>query len=54
MHFLTMIGLVLGAGVIVTDRYIHKLPNWVAVVLYTSAVVMILVGMILIRRTGGA
>ena len=46
MNVFIIIGIILGASVIVTDRYIHHLPNWLAIVLYTIAVIIIIVGMI--------
>ncbi|MBO4888107.1 MAG: hypothetical protein J5589_07335 [Firmicutes bacterium] len=51
MNIWIIIGIVLGAGVILTDRYIRHLPNWLAVVLYTIAVILILVGMIISRTS---
>ena len=49
MNVFIIIGLILGASVIVTDRYIHHLPNWLAVVLYMIAVALIIAGMIVSR-----
>ena len=49
MNILTTIGIVLGAGTIVTDRFIHKLPNWLAIVLFVAAWVLIIAGMIVSR-----
>lgn len=49
MNVFIIIGIILGASVIVTDRYIHHLPNWLAIVLYTLAVVLIITGMIVSR-----
>ena len=49
MNVFIIIGIILGASVIVTDRYIHHLPNWLAIVLYTMAVVLIITGMIVSR-----
>ena len=40
MNVFIIIGIILGASVIVTDRYIHHLPNWLAVVLYMIAVAL--------------
>ena len=37
-------GLVLGAGVIVTDRFLHLLPDWLAMVLFVMAWVVIIAG----------
>lgn len=50
MHFTTVIGLVLGAGTIVTDRFIHKIPNWLAIALYGAAVALMIAGAILTRN----
>ncbi|MBO4299306.1 MAG: hypothetical protein J5998_10940 [Clostridia bacterium] len=52
MPILTAIGIALGAGTIVTDRFIHKIPNWLAIVLYSAAVALILAGMIAARNAG--
>ncbi|MCR5443325.1 MAG: hypothetical protein K6E89_06190 [Sphaerochaetaceae bacterium] len=49
MNVFIIIGIILGASVIVTDRYIHHLPNWLAIVLYTLAVVLVITGMIVSR-----
>ena len=49
MNVLIIIGIILGASVIVTDRYIHHLPNWLSIVLYTLAVVLVITGMIVSR-----
>ena len=46
MNALIIIGVVLGGGTIVVDRYLYKLPNWLAIVLYAIAVIMIIAGMI--------
>ena len=42
----------LGAGTIIADRIRH-LPHWLAVTLYSAAVILFVVGMILSRRAGG-
>ncbi len=49
MNVLMIIGIVMGAVVLVTDRYIHHLPDWVAIVLYSLAVVLIIAGMIVAK-----
>lgn len=49
MNVFIIIGIILGASVIVTDRYIHHLPNWLAIVLYMIAVTLIIAGMIVSR-----
>ena len=49
MNVFIIIGIILGASVIVTDRYIHHLPNWLAIVLYTLAVVLVITGVIVSR-----
>ncbi len=50
MNTLTAMGIALGAGTIVTDRFIHKIPNWLAIVLYGAAVALIIAGAILTRN----
>lgn len=37
-------GLVLGAGVIVTDKFLHILPDWLSIVLFIAAWVLIITG----------
>ena len=49
MNVFIIIGIILGASVIVTDRFIHHLPNWLAIVLYMIAVALIIAGMIVSR-----
>ena len=49
MNVFIIIGIILGASVIVTDRYIHHLPNWLAIVLYMIAVALIIAGMVVSR-----
>ena len=38
------LGLALGAGVIATDRFLHLLPDWLAIVLFVIAWVLIIAG----------
>ena len=45
------IGFALGGGVIAFDHLIHTLPNWLAVVLYSAAVILFLVGMSISKKT---
>ncbi len=52
MSILTIIGIGLAAGVVVTDRFIHKLPQWLAIALFSAAWVMIIAGMIASRNAG--
>ena len=37
-------GLVLGAGVIVTDKFLHILPDWLSIVLFIVAWALIIIG----------
>ncbi len=50
MNIMIPIGIVLGAGTCVVDRFFYKLPDWLAIVLYTIAAIMIIAGMIIIRK----
>ena len=50
MNIMIVIGIVLGAGTGVVDRYFYRLADWLAIVMYTIAVVMIIAGMIVSRR----
>lgn len=38
------LGIVLGAGVIVTDKLLHLLPDWLSIVLFIAAWVLIVAG----------
>ena len=51
MNCLTMIGFILAGGVIATDHLIYRLPHWLAVILYTAAVVLFIAGMIVRKRS---
>ena len=51
MNIPLLIAFVLGGGTIAANR-IRELPHWLAVVLYTAAVALIIVGMIVSRKTG--
>ena len=53
MNIMIVIGIVLGAGTIVMNRIFYKLPNWLAIVLFTIAWIMIIAGMIITRKSVG-
>lgn len=42
-------GLVLGAGVIVTDKFLHILPDWLSIVLFIAAWALIIAGIFMER-----
>ena len=44
MSILTMIGIGLGVIVVVTDRFIHKVPHWLAIALFSAALALIIAG----------
>jgi hypothetical protein len=50
MNILIIIGILLGGGTILTDRYIMPLPNWLDIVLYVAAVILIIAGMIVSKH----
>ena len=52
MNTIILIGFVLGGGVIAFDHLIHGLPQWLAVVLYSIAVGLFIIGMLVSRRMG--
>lgn len=52
MNLMLIIGLLLAGGTIATDHLIHKLPQWLAIVLYTAAVALFVIGMIVSRQAG--
>ena len=49
MNALIIIGIILGASIMVTDRFIRNIPSRLAVVLYVVALVLIIAGMIVSR-----
>lgn len=49
MNIMIIIGIILGGGTVVVDRYLYKLPNWLAIVLFLIAWFMIIAGMIKTR-----
>ena len=51
MNILIVIGLVLAGGTIAYDHFIHELPQWLAIVLYSAAVILVVLGMIIRRKT---
>ncbi len=52
MNIYLILGFILAGGTILVDHMIRKLPHWLAVVLYTAAVVLFVVGMIVSRNAG--
>ena len=52
MHVMTLIGIVLGGATTVTDRVIHKIPNWLAVCLYGIALILMIAGLVVRRKAG--
>ena len=52
MNFPLLIAFVLGGGTIAANR-IRELPHWLAVILYTAAVTLFVIGMIVSRKEGG-
>ena len=52
MNAFIIAGIVLGGGTIVTDHFIHKLPQWLAIILFSAAVVLIIAGTIIQRKAG--
>ena len=51
MNLYIMIAFVLGAGTIAANRF-RELPHWLAVVLYTAAVVLFVIGMYISSKAG--
>ncbi|MBQ6974134.1 MAG: hypothetical protein IJQ17_04845 [Oscillospiraceae bacterium] len=51
MNILIIIGLVLAGGTIAFDHLIHELPQWLAILLYSAAVILFVLGMIMSRKT---
>ena len=53
MNIMIVIGIILGCGTIIVDRYFLKLPNWLAILLFAVAIVLIIAGMIITRKSAG-
>ncbi len=51
MNILIITGIVLAGGTIAFDHLIHELPHRSAVLLFTIAIIMILSGMIISRKS---
>ena len=51
MNILIIIGFVLAGGTIAFDHIIHELPRWLAILLYSAAVILFVLGMIISRKT---
>ncbi len=51
MNIMTIIGIVIGGSTIAIDRLLRKLPNWLAISLYIIAVILIIAGMIVSRKS---
>ena len=52
MSIAAIIGIALGVGVIAADRFIYRIPDWLAVILFAAAVLLIIAGMIASRNAG--
>ncbi len=52
MNILLIIAFVLGGGTIAANR-IRELHQWLAVVLYSAAVALFVIGMLVGRKAGG-
>lgn len=51
MNGMIVIGFLLGGGTIAFDRLIHKVPDLLAIVLYCAAIILIILGMLSIRKS---
>lgn len=51
MNILLIIAFVLGGGTIAANR-IRELPHWLAVILYTAAVALFVIGILISRKAG--
>ncbi|MBQ3159689.1 MAG: hypothetical protein IJR78_02845 [Clostridia bacterium] len=51
MNIFIIIAFILGGGVIAFDKLVHELPQWLAIVLYSGAVVLFIVGMIVSKKS---
>ena len=51
MNILIIIGFVLEGGTTAFEHLIHELPQWLAILLYSAAVILFVLGMIISRIT---
>lgn len=49
MNVLIIIGIILGAAVMITDRFIHRVPDLLAIILYSLGVILVIAGMIVAK-----
>ena len=47
MNIALIMGILLAGGTIAFDHLVHELPHWLAVVLYSIAVILFIIGMII-------
>lgn len=47
MKWFIKIGMLLISGTIVTNRFIHRVPDWLQITLYGIALVLLIAGMLL-------
>ncbi len=52
MHLLTAIGILLGCLTRIMSQFWKKCPNWLAIMLYIAALVLMMVGFILAKKNG--
>ena len=52
MNTLIIVGIALYAVTNITDRFLYKLPSWLAVVIYGISAILIIAGMIIARKAG--
>ena len=52
MNIYIILAFVLCGGTIATDHLIHKLPHWLAIILYTAGVALFVIGMIVRQKAG--
>ena len=50
MKWLIIVGLFLGSGTITTNRFIHPIPDWLQITLYSIAIILIIAGMLIQRK----
>ena len=50
MNRMIMFGLALAGSTIAFDHLVHELPQWLAIVLYGSGIILLIIGMSRSRR----
>lgn len=53
MNMLIVLGLMLTGDTSAINHLIYKLPNWLAIILHSTAMILFMIGMIVMQKAGG-